>query len=76
MNRELGTTTQETVQGLSGLNISFRSWRPVRGAQAAMVIVPGFNAHSGYYEWVARATRRTGSSGVCRGPAGSRQFGW
>ena len=53
MNKELGTTIQETVQGLSGLNIFFRSWRPVRGAQAAMVIVPGFNAHSGYYEWVA-----------------------
>lgn len=53
MKKELGTTTQETVTGVSGLNIFFRSWRPARRAGAAIVIVPGFNAHSGYYEWVA-----------------------
>ena len=53
MNNELGTTTQETVKDVSGLNIFFRSWLPSRRAEAAIVIVPGFNAHSGYYEWVA-----------------------
>ena len=53
MKKELGTTTQETVTGVSGLSIFFRSWRPARRAEAAIVIVPGFNAHSGYYEWVA-----------------------
>ena len=53
MKKELGTTTQETVTGVSGLNIFFRSWRPARRAAAAIVIVPGFNAHSGYYGWVA-----------------------
>ena len=53
MKKELGTTTQETVTGVTGLNIFFRSWLPARNAEAVLVIVPGFNAHSGYYDWVA-----------------------
>lgn len=44
---------QENVENGSGLNIIFRSWRPKGKARAAIVIIPGFNAHSGYYEWVA-----------------------
>jgi acylglycerol lipase len=54
MDYELGNTTQETVKGASGLNIFFRSWLPKQRAVATIVIVPGFNAYSGYYEWVAR----------------------
>ena len=53
MEQKLSTANQETVEGASGLKISFRSWRPDRKARAAVVIVPGFNAHSGYYGWVA-----------------------
>jgi acylglycerol lipase len=34
-----------------GLNISFRYWHPVRRPLGSVVIVPGFNSHSGYYEW-------------------------
>jgi acylglycerol lipase len=34
-----------------GLNISFRYWRPAERPFGALVIVPGFNSHSGYYEW-------------------------
>src|SRR5271163_2056614 len=45
-------TNQETVEGVSG-RIFFRSWRPDSTARGAIVIVPGFNAHSGYYGWVA-----------------------
>jgi alpha-beta hydrolase superfamily lysophospholipase len=44
---------QETVTGASGLQISYRSWSPETTPRATLVIVPGFNAHSGYYEWVA-----------------------
>jgi alpha-beta hydrolase superfamily lysophospholipase len=29
-----------------------RSWKPVGSARAIVVVVHGFNAHSGYYEWV------------------------
>jgi acylglycerol lipase len=47
------TGNQETTQGAGGLKLFFRSWRPEVTANATVVIVPGFNAHSGYYEWVA-----------------------
>jgi acylglycerol lipase len=43
----------EKIQGSTGLNIAFRSWRTSAPARAVMVIVPGFNAHSGYYQWTA-----------------------
>jgi acylglycerol lipase len=49
----LYSVNQETVEGGSGLKISFRSWHPAQKPRATVVIVPGFNAHSGYYEWVA-----------------------
>ena len=39
-----------------GLNISFRYWHPVQRPLGAVVIVPGFNSHSGYYEWVGNQT--------------------
>lgn len=51
--QSLGTASQETVEGVGGLKILFRSWRPAEKPRATVVIVPGFNAHSGYYEWVA-----------------------
>ena len=44
----------ERVEGAGGLRIFFRSWRPKGRARALIVIVPGFNAHSGYYGWVAQ----------------------
>ena len=44
----------ETVKGADGLRIFFRSWRPKEKARALVVIVPGFNAHGGYYTWVAQ----------------------
>lgn len=52
--QSLVTAKQETVEGVTGLNIFFRSWRPNEKPLATIVIIPGFNAHSGYYEWVAR----------------------
>ena len=45
--------TGERVEGANGLRIFFRSLRPKEAPRAVMVIVPGFNAHSGYYGWVA-----------------------
>jgi acylglycerol lipase len=49
----LSTANQETVEGARGLKIFFRSWCPDERPHATVVIIPGFNAHSGYYEWVA-----------------------
>ena len=34
------------------LNLFFRSWHPSDTARGVVVIVPGFNSHSGYYKWV------------------------
>lgn len=43
----------ERVECANGLRIFFRSLRPKETPRAFLVIVPGFNAHSGYYTWVA-----------------------
>jgi len=43
----------ERVEGASGLRIFYRSLRPKEKPRAVIIIVPGFNAHSGYYAWVA-----------------------
>jgi alpha-beta hydrolase superfamily lysophospholipase len=42
-----------SFEGVGGLKIFFRVWRPDGPARATVVIVPGFNSHSGYYSWVA-----------------------
>src|SRR5579862_1929240 len=44
---------EETFDSAGGLRIFFRAWRPSALARAVVVIVPGFNAHSGYYTWAA-----------------------
>jgi acylglycerol lipase len=49
----MSVKSQETIQDADDLKIFFRSWRPETEARATVVIVPGFNAHSGYYEYVA-----------------------
>ena len=48
------------MKGQSGLSIFFRSLRPKQEPRAVVVIVPGFNAHSGYYAWVAEQLVATG----------------
>lgn len=51
--KSLGNGTEEKFAGTGGLTIAFRSWRPANRAHGVVVIVPGFNSHSGYYGWVA-----------------------
>jgi acylglycerol lipase len=43
-----------------GLNISFRYWHPGERPSGAVVIIPGFNSHSGYYEWVGNQLTAAG----------------
>jgi alpha-beta hydrolase superfamily lysophospholipase len=38
--------------GVGGLNIFTRSWQPAGTPRAILVIVHGFNSHSGHYLWV------------------------
>ena len=45
---------ESAFKGVGGLNIFTRSWRPATGQpRAVVVIVHGFNSHSGQYTWVA-----------------------
>ncbi len=55
------TMSEERFEGAGGLNIFMRSWHPDDSpARGVVVIVPGFNAHSGYYTWVAGQLVATG----------------
>lgn len=42
-----------TFENKTGLKIFTRTWLPEMNAKAVIVIVHGFNAHSGQYQWVA-----------------------
>src|SRR5450432_645123 len=53
MTEALSETAGEKLTGVGGLTIVFRSWRPARKLRGVVVIVPGFNSHSGYYGWAA-----------------------
>jgi alpha-beta hydrolase superfamily lysophospholipase len=44
---------EATFEGLGKFKIFYRCWRPADKPRAVMVIVHGFNAHSGQYGWVA-----------------------
>lgn len=53
MEQTRSIAKEERLAGPSGLNLFIKSWRPSEKPAAVVVIVPGFNAHSGYYGWVA-----------------------
>ena len=54
MDKLIKTPTRaQHFQGKGDLRIAYQSWSPIGDARAAVVIVPGFNSHSGYYTWVA-----------------------
>jgi alpha-beta hydrolase superfamily lysophospholipase/anti-anti-sigma regulatory factor len=40
-----------TLTSSDGTRLFHRSWQPSDQPRAAVVIVPGFNSHSGYYRW-------------------------
>jgi acylglycerol lipase len=43
---------ESTFEGVGGLKILARSWQPEGKTRGVVVIVPGFNSHSGQYVWV------------------------
>ena len=51
---------EESLEGVGGLKIFVRSWRPTGQARAVVVICPGFNSHRGYYAWVAEQFTASG----------------
>jgi alpha-beta hydrolase superfamily lysophospholipase len=44
---------ESSFQGVGGLKIFTRSWQPAGKPRAVLVIVHGFNSHSGQYLWAA-----------------------
>jgi acylglycerol lipase len=48
-----GLPAVERYDGKDGLKIAYRTWRPAGEPKAVVVIVPGFNSHSGFYGWTA-----------------------
>ena len=48
------TATEEQFESIDDLKMFFRSWRPAGDRpRGVVIIVHGFNAHSGQYAWVA-----------------------
>jgi hypothetical protein len=44
--------SESFFKGVGGLNIYMRSWHPDAGIlRGIVIIIPGFNSHSGYYNW-------------------------
>src|SRR5262252_10799418 len=50
---QLRQATEERLETTGGLTLFARSWRPDADARGVVVIVPGFNSHSGYFGWTA-----------------------
>lgn len=46
-------TREERLESTKGVGLFVRSWQPAGKARGVVVIVPGFNSHGGYYQWVA-----------------------
>lgn len=42
-----------TFEGVGGIKIATRTWQPEGAVRGAMVLVHGFNSHSGYFAWAA-----------------------
>jgi acylglycerol lipase len=54
MNSSAASLGEEaTFKSAGDVKIAYRAWRPAGRKQGVVVIVPGFNSHSGYYGWVA-----------------------
>jgi alpha-beta hydrolase superfamily lysophospholipase len=47
-------------EGVGGLGIFYRTFRPAAAPRAVVVIVPGFNSHSGQYLWVGEQLASAG----------------
>ena len=55
-------TGEERVQVGGGLTIFLRTWRAETAPRAVVIIVHGFNSHSGEYQWVAHQLVANGAS--------------
>jgi alpha-beta hydrolase superfamily lysophospholipase len=54
------TYNEELLDGAGGLKIFTRCWRPEGAPRGVMLLVHGFNSHSGYYLWAAEQLLASG----------------
>jgi acylglycerol lipase len=59
-NNENKQAKESSFTGVGGLNIFTRSWQPEGKPHAVIVIVHGFNSHSGQYGWAAEQFTKNG----------------
>lgn len=59
-NNENKQAKESSFTGVGGLNIFTRSWQSDGTPRAVMVIVHGFNSHSGQYLWAAEQLIKNG----------------
>lgn len=52
--------SEEFLSSDDGLKLFMRAWRPQRRMRALLVVVHGFNSHSGYYDAMAQQAARSG----------------
>jgi alpha-beta hydrolase superfamily lysophospholipase len=44
---------EASFKGEDGLTIVYRAWAPAAAPRGVVLVIPGFNSHSGYYQWAA-----------------------
>ena len=59
-DNEKQTASEEMFDGVGGLKIFLRSWRPEGRARAVIVICHGVNSHGGQYSWTAEQFVKAG----------------
>ena len=52
--------SERTFEGVGGVRIFSRSWRPEGAPRGIVVLIHGFNSHSGYMAWPAEQFARNG----------------
>jgi alpha-beta hydrolase superfamily lysophospholipase len=60
MAHAVATTEEAKIDGVGGLQLFFRAWRPAQSVRGIVAVVPGFNSHSGYYAWVGEQLSAVG----------------
>jgi len=70
---------ERTFEGVGGLKIAARSWRPEGAARGTVILIHGFNSHSGFMAWPAEQFAGAGFAAYAldlrgRGKSEGRRF--
>jgi len=52
--------SEDTFEGVGGLKIATRYWQPDGAVRGIMILVHGFNSHSGYFAWPGEQFAKNG----------------